>query len=102
MLICARWDLGLWTLVQELIGRPPVKHLQLNGRRAVELVELRCEGEIESAKRQRSIAHIPQDGLQSLSAVGDPELGVFLLRAHPLKRPGMGDVAEEQSHWRIA
>ena len=56
-----------------------VRHLQLHRAIALELVDLRREGEVERRGHGVALRHVPPDGFADVVAVGDVEFQVLLL-----------------------
>src|SRR5438270_9733758 len=80
----------------------PIEDFQLHGAGAVELVELRREGQIKTTFRQRGFARIPPDAFADGVAIGYPEFGVLLFVSHPFGRTMKGEFAGKKLDGRIA
>ena len=74
-----------------LVHCSPIEDLELDGKGAVEFVELWSEGKIKFSDRQLAISNAPDNGFADGRAVGDPEAGVFLFLSDALQWPVMGD-----------
>src|SRR5712671_1729893 len=85
-----------------LRSRTPIENFQLHGAGAVELVELRREGQVKASFRQRGFARIPPDAFADGIAIGDPKFGVAIVLPHPFGRTVKGEVADEKLGGRIA
>jgi hypothetical protein len=74
----------------------------LDGTLAVELIDLRGEGEIEFADGEGTIAGAPPDGFVRAGTIGYPHFHVFFVGADPLKGSLMRKVAGAELHGGIA
>ena len=66
------------------------------------MVELRGEGQIKTAGRERHFSGAEPDTFAGRCAVGDPELNVLLVGADALQRTLVGQIPQEELDGRIA
>src|SRR5258706_6625703 len=85
----------------QLHSSAPVQKFELDGTSAVELIDLRNEGQIESPLGQDRVARVPPHSFPDRLAIGNPKLRVLLVLTHSLWGPMKTDVAHKEVHRRI-
>src|SRR6266850_7392377 len=92
------------TIMAEVIsGRnSPIEDLELDGLLAVEMFELRNEGQIERTHRQRFLSRPPPQSFARCFPVRDPHFHMLLAGADALQRTLMNKFARHELWLRVA